>query len=68
MANPAEAVAGAAGDVAGGVSATAKKFTFINWAILSNPWNWVIVFLMVVIASIALDVLLQWYNSPDTEE
>ena len=63
MPDPVEAATGAAGDVA----STVKKFTPINWALISNPWNWVIVLLMVVIATMALDVLLQWYNAPDVD-
>jgi hypothetical protein len=43
----------------------------LNWDIMRHPVNWIIVFLMVVIAGIALDVLSQWaasVKSPAIEE
>lgn len=64
MANPIDATAQAAGDLAAGV----KRWTPINWALVSQPWNWAIVLLMVLIGAIAVDLLLQWYNTPDMPE
>ncbi len=64
MAEPGEAVAGAASDAA----ATVKKFTPLNWALISNPWNWAILLLMVLVATLALDLLLTWYNAPDASD
>jgi len=67
MADPISEATGATASVASGVAATVKKWTPINWALISNPWNWAIVLLMLVIATMALDVLLQWYNAPDVD-
>lgn len=34
--------------------------TFINWQLIKNPVNWIIVVLMLLIGGIALDFVLQW--------
>lgn len=36
----------------------------INWKIASHPINWVVVFLMVFIASIAVHFLLSNFTTP----
>lgn len=35
----------------------------VNWPLLKNPVNWVIVILMLIIAGFALDVLLSWVTT-----
>jgi hypothetical protein len=32
----------------------------INWPLLKNPVNWIIVVLMLVIAGFVLDIILTW--------
>jgi hypothetical protein len=34
----------------------------INWPLLKNPVNWIIVILMLVIAGFAIDLLLTWLS------
>lgn len=36
--------------------------SLINWALIKNPVNWIIVVLMLIIAGFALDVILRWQN------
>lgn len=38
-------------------------FVPINWALARNPFNWVIVLLMVVIAAIAFNVVADYHAS-----
>lgn len=38
----------------------------LNFAILSNPWNWIIVLLMVYIAGLALALIFKSNPLPDT--
>lgn len=38
--------------------------TLVNWGLLKNPVNWIIVVLMLVIAGFALDLILTWLNPP----
>lgn len=39
-----------------------------NWPLLANPVNWVIVFLMIAIAGLALKFIMSPNNSPVTED
>lgn len=45
-----------------------KNLIPVNWALLSNPMNWIIVFLMVAIAGAGIAVIITSQNAPQTEE
>lgn len=32
----------------------------VNWGLLKNPVNWIVVILMILIAGIAIDLILTW--------
>lgn len=40
----------------------------INWPLLKNPLNWVIVILMVLIAGFGIDILLKGWRTPSTDQ
>jgi hypothetical protein len=35
----------------------------LNWALLKNPLNWLIVVMMIVIVGFAADIILQHYHT-----
>lgn len=37
----------------------------VNWQLASHPMNWVILFLMVFIAGIAVHIVASAYTTPD---
>lgn len=37
---------------------------FINWGLISNPANWLVVFLMLAIAALGLTAILGALNTP----
>ena len=38
----------------------------INWKIVSHPINWVVLFLMIVIASLFMTFVLSAFKTPET--
>lgn len=39
----------------------------INWRLVSNPLNWVVLFLMVLIAGIAMHLILSYLPTVETQ-
>ncbi|MEM4066706.1 MAG: hypothetical protein QXV17_07590 [Candidatus Micrarchaeaceae archaeon] len=40
--------------------ANVEKMIPLNWAIIKEPLNWIILFLMVLFAGLAAEVIMQW--------
>jgi hypothetical protein len=39
---------------------------WINWGLISNPANWLVVFLMLAIASIGITAIYSAWTTPNT--
>lgn len=39
----------------------------INWTLIGNPWNWLIVVLMLLLAGFVLDTAATWWTQHNTK-
>ncbi len=44
-----------------------QKMIPLNWEIIKSPYNWVILFLMVLFAGLAAEVILIWLKQNNIE-